>query len=107
MPPAAGEQARSEGERTGRLAVEPCPAEVELELAVGGRLLFVSDLHLSGGGPTSDFAATDQLVEVIGSLTGHPGPVILVLGGDILDLVQAQALTHVSTPGPKGWAAGR
>ena len=51
MPPAAGDQARSDGVMTGRLAVEPCPAEVELELAVGGRLLFVSDLHLSGGGP--------------------------------------------------------
>jgi UDP-2,3-diacylglucosamine pyrophosphatase LpxH len=78
----------------GRLAVEPCPAEVTLELAVDGRLLFVSDLHLSGGGPTSDFAATDQLVELVGSLEHHPGPVILVLGGDILDLLQAQGPAH-------------
>jgi hypothetical protein len=46
------------------------------------------------GGPTSDFAATDQLVELVGSLEHHPGPVILVLGGDILDLLQAQGPAH-------------
>ena len=94
------------GARTGPLEVEPCPAELELELAVGGRLVFISDLHLSGGGPTSDFAATDELVQLVDSLSGHPGPVVLVLGGDILDLLQAQAPTPAGTPGPNGPAAG-
>lgn len=107
MAPAVTHRYGLAGAMTGPLAAEPCPTELELELALGGRLLFVSDLHLSGGGSTSDFAAIDPLIEVVDSLTGHPGPVILVLGGDILDLLQAQAPTRAGTSGPNGSAAGR
>jgi UDP-2,3-diacylglucosamine pyrophosphatase LpxH len=107
MLPAASQEASCDGAMSRQLAVERCPAEVELELAVGGRLLFVSDLHLSGGGPTSDFAATDELVELVDSLNGHPGPVMLVLGGDILDLLQAQGRTRGSPSQPKGRIPGQ
>jgi UDP-2,3-diacylglucosamine pyrophosphatase LpxH len=68
----------------------PCPVQLTLELGPDGRLAFVSDTHLSGGGPLSDFAATTELAELLADLHDHPGQVILVLGGDILDLLQAQ-----------------
>jgi UDP-2,3-diacylglucosamine pyrophosphatase LpxH len=70
--------------------IAPCPVQLTLELGPDGRLAFVSDTHLSGGGPTSDFAAASELAELFACLHDHPGQVILVLGGDILDLLQAQ-----------------
>jgi UDP-2,3-diacylglucosamine pyrophosphatase LpxH len=70
--------------------IAPCPIQLTLELGPDGRLLFVSDTHLSGAGPASDFAATTELTELLADLHDHPGQVILVLGGDILDLLQAQ-----------------
>ena len=70
--------------------IAPCPVQLTLELGPDGRLAFVSDTHLSGGGPASDFAATSELAKLLACLHDHPGQVILVLGGDILDLLQAQ-----------------
>ena len=72
-----------------RTAVDPCPTELELELAADGRLVFVSDVHLTGGGPVADFGAAGELVELVDGLGRHDGEVLLVLGGDILDLLQA------------------
>ena len=71
--------------------VDPCPLDVELRLPAGGRLVFVSDLHLTEGGVTNDFQAATELCELVESLYRHPGEVVLVLGGDILDLLQVQA----------------
>jgi UDP-2,3-diacylglucosamine pyrophosphatase LpxH len=70
--------------------VDPCPVEVELRLPAGGRLVFVSDLHLSVP-PFNDFEAAGELCELVASLLEHPGEVILLLGGDVLDLLQVQA----------------
>jgi UDP-2,3-diacylglucosamine pyrophosphatase LpxH len=69
--------------------VVPCPEEIALELDPDGRIVFVSDVHLTGGGPVADFGATDELVELLGDLAGHDGDALLLLGGDILDLLQA------------------
>jgi UDP-2,3-diacylglucosamine pyrophosphatase LpxH len=69
---------------------DPCPLDLELRLAPGGRLVYLSDLHLTDTGPADDFAATDELCELIGSLHDHPGQVLLALGGDILDLLQVE-----------------
>jgi hypothetical protein len=71
--------------------VDPCPLDVELRLPPGGRLVFVSDLHLTEGGVTNDFNAASELCQLAESLYRHPGEVILVLGGDVLDLLQVQA----------------
>ena len=38
---------------------EPCPLDLELRLEPGGRLVYVSDLHLTDTGPADDFRATD------------------------------------------------
>lgn len=67
---------------------EPCPLDLELRLEPGGRFVYVSDLHLTDTGPSDDFAATAELCELLDSLQRHPGPVLLALGGDILDLLQ-------------------
>jgi len=67
---------------------EPCPLDLELRLEPGGRFVYVSDLHLTDTGPMDDFEATAELCELLGSLHGHPGQVLLALGGDILDLLQ-------------------
>ncbi len=72
------------------ISVDPCPVEVELRLAAGGRLAFVSDLHLAVP-PFNDFEATAELCELVASLLQHPGEVILLLGGDVLDLLQVEA----------------
>ncbi|HEU4897690.1 MAG TPA: hypothetical protein VFX88_08985, partial [Actinomycetota bacterium] len=69
--------------------LEPCPLDLELRLEPGGRFVYVSDLHLTDTGPSDDFTATAELSELLDSLTGHPGQVVLALGGDILDLLQA------------------
>lgn len=76
--------------------IAPCPVQLTLELDPSGRLAFVSDVHLSGGGPASHFAAAAELAELLGSLRNHPGQVVLVLGGDILDLLQAQRPGHAT-----------
>lgn len=70
--------------------IVPCPVELTIEMGPDSRLVFVSDLHLSGGGPASDFAAGPELVQLLTCLRDHPGQVVLVLGGDILDLLQAR-----------------
>ena len=72
-------------------AVDPCPADLELRLTPGGRLVYISDLHLTETGPVDDFEATDELCELVGSLCEHAGQVLLVLGGDVLDLLQVEA----------------
>src|SRR5919108_1662639 len=69
---------------------EPCPLDLELRLEPGGRLVYVSDLHLTDTGPADDFGATDELCELLASLHDHPGQVLLALGGDILDLLQVE-----------------
>src|SRR6266545_539361 len=69
---------------------EPCPLDLELRLEAGGRLVYVSDLHLTDTGPADDFKATAELCELLGSLHDHPGQVLLALGGDILDLLQVE-----------------
>src|SRR5919108_4897492 len=69
---------------------EPCPLDLELRLEPGGRLVYVSDLHLTDTGPADDFGATAELCELLGSLHDHPGQVLLALGGDILDLLQVE-----------------
>jgi UDP-2,3-diacylglucosamine pyrophosphatase LpxH len=69
--------------------VIPCPEQIELELDPGGRIVFVSDVHLTGGGPVADFGATDELVELLSELAGQDRDALLLLGGDILDLLQA------------------
>jgi UDP-2,3-diacylglucosamine pyrophosphatase LpxH len=70
----------------------PCLPEVDLRLPVGGRLVFVSDLHLGAERP-GDFQAGRELVELLESLAGHPGPALLLLGGDVVDLVAADVGT--------------
>jgi UDP-2,3-diacylglucosamine pyrophosphatase LpxH len=67
---------------------DPCPLDLELRLEPGGRFVYVSDLHLTDTGPGDDFEATAELCELVDSLRGHPGQVVLALGGDILDLLQ-------------------
>jgi UDP-2,3-diacylglucosamine pyrophosphatase LpxH len=69
---------------------DPCPLDLELRLEPGGRLVYVSDLHLTDDGPADDFEATAELCELLGSLHDHPGQVLLALGGDILDLLQVE-----------------
>ena len=69
---------------------DPCPIDLELRLEPGGRFRYVSDLHLTDTGPSDDFAATAELCELLGDLQGHPGQVLLALGGDILDLLQVE-----------------
>jgi UDP-2,3-diacylglucosamine pyrophosphatase LpxH len=73
-----------------QISVDPCPVEVELRLPADGRLAFVSDLHLAVP-PFNDFEATTELCELVASLLEHPGEVILLLGGDVLDLLQVEA----------------
>jgi hypothetical protein len=58
------------------LWVFPCPVQLTLELGPDGRLAFVSDIHLSGGGPASDFTATSALAELLTCLYDDPGQVI-------------------------------
>jgi UDP-2,3-diacylglucosamine pyrophosphatase LpxH len=70
------------------LRPEPCDRVVDLELAPGGRLVFLSDLHFTERGPLADFQAGDALHELLESVRNHPGEVILALGGDVLDLLQ-------------------
>jgi UDP-2,3-diacylglucosamine pyrophosphatase LpxH len=69
--------------------VVPCPEEISLELGSDGRIVFVSDVHLTGGGPVADFGATTELVELLTGLAEHEGEKLLLLGGDIFDLLQA------------------
>jgi UDP-2,3-diacylglucosamine pyrophosphatase LpxH len=80
------------------ISVDPCPVEVVLRLPAGGRLAFVSDLHLAVP-PFNDFEATSELCELVASLLRHPGEVIMLLGGDVLDLLQVEA--------PRGETAAR
>ncbi|HVD13022.1 MAG TPA: hypothetical protein VNK73_01070, partial [Actinomycetota bacterium] len=56
------------------ISVDPCPVGIELRLAAGGRLAFVSDLHLAVP-PFDDFDATTELCELAASLQRHPGEV--------------------------------
>jgi hypothetical protein len=70
------------------LTTEPCDQVVDLELAPGGRLVFLSDLHFTERGPLADFQAGDALHELLESVRGRPGEVILALGGNVLDLLQ-------------------
>jgi UDP-2,3-diacylglucosamine pyrophosphatase LpxH len=93
-----------------QLAQDPCPQAVELSLAPGGRLVFVSDLHFTQSGPLADFQAGDALHDLVASIRDHPGEVILALGGDIVDLLQiraprAQAVPHILA-GPDAVALG-
>jgi UDP-2,3-diacylglucosamine pyrophosphatase LpxH len=67
----------------------PCPEEIALQVGPGARVVFVSDVHLTGGGPVADFGATEELVELLDELGRHDGDALLLLGGDILDLLQA------------------
>jgi UDP-2,3-diacylglucosamine pyrophosphatase LpxH len=76
------------GWEPGDLEADPCDRMVELELPPGGRLTFLSDLHFTERGPLADFQAGDALHQLLRSVRGHAGPVILVLGGDVLDLLQ-------------------
>jgi UDP-2,3-diacylglucosamine pyrophosphatase LpxH len=76
------------GWEPGDLQADPCDRMVELELPPGGRLTFLSDLHFTERGPLADFQAGDALHQLLRSVHGHAGPVILVLGGDVLDLLQ-------------------
>ena len=69
--------------------VIPCPEEISLELGSGGQIVFVSDVHLTGGGPVADFDATTELVELLTELGRHEGEKLLLFGGDIFDLLQA------------------
>jgi UDP-2,3-diacylglucosamine pyrophosphatase LpxH len=69
--------------------VVPCPEEISLELGPDGQIVFVSDVHLTGGGPVADFGATTELVELMTELGRHEGEKLLLLGGDIFDLLQA------------------
>jgi UDP-2,3-diacylglucosamine pyrophosphatase LpxH len=69
--------------------VEPCTGRLELELGPDGRLLFLSDIHLTGGGAAADFVAANELGELLDQLGRHEGEVLLLLGGDVLDLLQA------------------
>jgi UDP-2,3-diacylglucosamine pyrophosphatase LpxH len=69
--------------------VVPCPEEISLELGPDGQIVFVSDVHLTGGGPVADFGATTELVELLTELGRHEGEKLLLLGGDIFDLLQA------------------
>jgi hypothetical protein len=83
-----------------QLAQDPCPQAVELSLAPGGRLVFVSDLHFTQSGPLADFQAGDALNDLVASIRDHPGDVILALGGDIVDLLQigvphSKAVPHI------------
>lgn len=38
--------------------IVPCPQEISLELGSDGQIVFVSDVHLTAGGPVADFDAT-------------------------------------------------
>ena len=69
--------------------VIPCPEEISLELGSDGQIVFVSDVHLTGGGPVADFDATTELVELLTELGRHEGEKLLLFGGDIFDLLQA------------------
>lgn len=100
----AGPAALPSSGGSARCGVDRCVAELELELVCGGRLLFLSDVHLSGGGPTSDFAAGAELAELLGTLKGRPGQLVVVLGGDILDLLRGQ---HPQAPRSWGEALDR
>ena len=94
-----------------QLAQDPCPQAVELSLAPGGRLVFVSDLHFTQSGPLADFQAGDALHDLVASIRDHPGDVILALGGDIVDLLQIgvphSRRSHISWPGPMRLASAR
>jgi UDP-2,3-diacylglucosamine pyrophosphatase LpxH len=93
-----------------QLAQDPCPQAVELSLAPGGRLVFVSDLHFTQSGPLADFQAGDALHDLVASIRDHPGDVILALGGDIVDLLQIRAPHSKAVPhilaGPDAVALG-
>jgi len=69
--------------------VIPCPEEISLEFGSDGQIVFVSDVHLTGGGPVADFDATTELVELLTELGRHEGEKLLLFGGDIFDLLQA------------------
>jgi hypothetical protein len=45
-----------------------CPEEISRELGSDGQIVFVSDVHLTGGGPFADFDATTELVELLTKL---------------------------------------
>jgi hypothetical protein len=76
------------GWAAGDLRADPCERVVELDLPPGGRLTFLSDLHYTERGPLADFQAGDALHQLLQSVRAHQGPVILALGGDVLDLLQ-------------------
>ena len=67
---------------------EPCPLDLELRLEPGGRLVYVSDLHLTDTGPSDDFGGHGRAVRAARLPPAAPGQVLLALGGDILDLLQ-------------------
>ena len=50
------------------LRADPCDRVVELELPLGGRLKFLSDLHFTERGPRADFQAGDALQELLQSV---------------------------------------
>lgn len=60
--------------------VIPCPEEISLELGSDGQIVFVSDVHLTGGGPVADFDATTELVELLTELGRHEGEKLLLFG---------------------------
>jgi UDP-2,3-diacylglucosamine pyrophosphatase LpxH len=59
-----------------------------VELSDATLVAFVSDTHM-GGDPGADlFESHDELAALFTELAAHPGPVELVLAGDIFDLLR-------------------
>jgi len=66
----------------------PLTAGPMVELSDATLVVFVSDVHM-GGDPGADlFESHDELAALFVELGAHPGPVELVLAGDIFDLLR-------------------
>ena len=57
-------------------------------LADEAMVVFISDTHMGGDPGTNSFEAHTELAALFEDLAAHPGPVELVLAGDIFDLLK-------------------
>src|SRR5437763_6833005 len=75
---------RSENHMAGRLDVAEVCDRLDVDVPLGGRALVVSDLHLAA---PSTVASRQAARELAIALEGWAGPGVLVLNGDILELL--------------------
>ena len=63
-----------------------------LELQEDTLIVFVSDTHIGGDPGCDGFESPEELEALFGELSGHDGPVELILAGDFFDFLQIGAV---------------